>query len=114
VIAALARMGEWAHAQDQNIELLLLGGSLMVLVFETRQATRDMEVVILSPAETAGVRAMANTVGHARRLRRELPGAYNGVWQSVQPFLQPGRELKAKLAFDDLWEESHGSGGTTG
>jgi hypothetical protein len=36
VIAALARLGELARAQSQNVELLLLGGSLMVLVFETR------------------------------------------------------------------------------
>lgn len=47
-------------------------------------------------------------VADARRLLRELSGDYNDVWQSVEPFLQPGRELKAKLAFDDLWEESHG------
>jgi len=38
----------------------------------------------------------------------------NEVWLSVEPHLQPGRELKAKYAFDDLWEESHGSDGTIG
>jgi hypothetical protein len=172
VVAALGRLGELADAQNQNMELVLLGGSLMVLVFETRQATRDVDVVIVSPAETAGVRAMAKTIAaergwpddwlndaakgfmvgisqgpvvfsspgivvrrpafeqllamklcawrddvdiaDARRLLRELSGAYNEVWLGVEPYLQPGRELKAKFAFDDLWEESHGSGGTTG
>jgi len=172
VIEALTRLGELAHAQSQNVELVLLGGSLMVLVFETRQATRDVDVVILSPAETASVRAMAKSIAaergwpddwlndaakgfmvgvsqgpvifasqgivvrrpaieqllamklcawrddvdiaDARRLLRELSGAYNEAWRNVEPFLQPGRELKAKLAFDDLWEESHGSNRTTG
>ena len=49
-------------------------------------------------------------ISDAKRLLSELPGAYNEIWQMVVPFLQPGRELKAKYAFDDLWEESHGPG----
>jgi hypothetical protein len=48
-------------------------------------------------------------IADARRLLLELPGDYNHVWQSIETFLQTGRELKAKYAFDDLWEESHGS-----
>ncbi len=30
------------------------------------------------------------------------------VWQRVEPYLVPGRELKAQLAYDDLWESLHG------
>src|SRR5207253_2155664 len=37
-----------------------------VLVFETRQATRDVDVVILSPPETASVRAMAKSIAAER------------------------------------------------
>ena len=48
-------------------------------------------------------------IADARRLLQELSGAYNDVWQKVEPYLQPGRELKAHYAFDDLWDESHGS-----
>jgi hypothetical protein len=50
-------------------------------------------------------------IGDAKRLLQELSATYNDVWKEVQPFLLPGQELKAKLAFDDLWEESHGSSG---
>jgi len=167
VIAALARVGDLAHARGETIELLLLGGSVMVLVFETRQSTRDVDVVILHPAETTQVRAIAETVAQergwpadwlndgakgfvvgitkgpvvfsapgivvrrpaieqllamklcawrddvdiadARRLLRELQGSRQQVWEMISPHLQPGRELKAKYAFDDLWEESHGA-----
>jgi hypothetical protein len=48
-------------------------------------------------------------VADARRLLQELVGGYDEPWQSVHPYLQPGQELKAKYAFDDLWDESHGT-----
>jgi hypothetical protein len=31
------------------------------------------------------------------------------VWQAIEAFLVPGRELKARYAFEDLWESVHGS-----
>jgi len=45
----------------------------------------------------------------ARVLLHELRGERAGVWSQIQPFLVPGRELKAQYAFDDLWESEHGS-----
>jgi hypothetical protein len=30
------------------------------------------------------------------------------MWAAIARYLQPGRELKARYAFDDLWQESHG------
>ena len=138
----------------------------MVIVFETRDATRDVDVVILSPSDKVQVREFAATVAEerswpsdwlndaakgfltgpvsgpaifqsrgivvrrptieqllamklcswrddvdvadARRLLQELNGSQNEIWERVKPFLQPGRELKATYAFDDLWEERHG------
>jgi hypothetical protein len=167
LIDALTRLGELAAASAEQIELQLLGGSLMVLVFETRQSTRDVDVVIVAPRDTAKVRGLVEVVARergwpidwlndaakgflvgttqgpvvfaapgievrrpaieqllamklcawrddvdiadARRLLQELRGDYNEVWHRVTPHLQPGRELKAKYAFDDLWDESHGS-----
>jgi hypothetical protein len=164
---ALRRLGALASASGEQIELLLLGGSLMVLMFQTRSSTRDVDVVILAPHDAASVRSMAQTVAtekawpfdwlndaakgffigptdgptifsapgiqvrrpsieqllamklcawrddvdiaDARRLLQELSGAYDKVWESLVPYLQPGRELKARYAFDDLWDESHGA-----
>jgi hypothetical protein len=36
VIDALTRLGELAAAQGRKVKLLLVGGGIMVLVFETR------------------------------------------------------------------------------
>jgi hypothetical protein len=30
------------------------------------------------------------------------------IWHTILRFLVPGRELKARLAFDELWEQAHG------
>ena len=43
-------------------------------------------------------------ISDARRLLQELPNDRDKAWLMIQPFLQPGRELKARYAFDDLWE----------
>ena len=49
-------------------------------------------------------------IADSRRLLQDLmPNAdRNTIWKKVEPFLIPGRELKSKLAFDDLWETTDG------
>lgn len=166
IIDALTRIGELAAARGQTVELLLIGGSVMVLLFGTRQSTRDVDVVILVPSDAAQVRDLARAVaeerswphdwlndaakgfvvgpldgpvlfsaqgitvrrpsieqllamklcawrddvdiGDARRLLQELSGEREDIWRGVAPHLQPGRELKARYAFEDLWEDTHG------
>ncbi len=167
VIDALTRIGELATAQGQQVHLLLLGGGVMVLVFGAREATRDLDVVVLPPSDPAAVRRIAAAVAaergwppdwlndaakgfmvgissgpvifsavgievrrpaleqllgmklcawrddvdiaDAKRLLSELAGDYNDVWSRVEPYIQPGRELKAQYAFSDLWEDLHGN-----
>jgi hypothetical protein len=167
VIDALTRLGQLAQKQNETIELVLVGGSLMVLLFGTRESTRDVDVLILAPPDIKRVRDMAKSVASernwpddwlndaakgfmiglsqgpvvfsspgivvrrpaieqllamklsawrddvdiadARRLLQELPDAYNEVWQKIVPYLQPGKQLKARYAFDDLWEALHGT-----
>lgn len=49
-------------------------------------------------------------IADAARLFQEL-GPHSdreAVWQSLLPFVVPGRELKAQYAFMDLWESIHG------
>ena len=43
---ALRRLGELAHAQDQVIELLAVGGAVMVLAYDARLATHDVDAVL--------------------------------------------------------------------
>lgn len=48
-------------------------------------------------------------VEDARLLLRSLVGDRDVAWRSIEPHLVPGRELKARYAFEDLWEAEHGS-----
>ncbi len=48
-------------------------------------------------------------IGDARLLLSKLAGSRDGIWSLIEPFLVPGRELKARYAFEDLWELEHGS-----
>ncbi|HZL35047.1 MAG TPA: hypothetical protein VFC78_07040 [Tepidisphaeraceae bacterium] len=165
-ILALCRLGEVARLAGANVELLLLGGGAMVLSFNARQSTKDLDVVILAPDDRArvyewakqiafelswpddwlndavkgfvvsgsdckevlsspGIRVWVPAVeqllamklcawrddvdiGDARRLLRELTGSNEDIWRRVEPLLLPGRELKARYAFADLWESTHG------
>ena len=45
-------------------------------------------------------------IDDARLLLSRLPeiGDREAVWAVVEPYVVPGRELKARYAFDDLWE----------
>jgi len=45
----------------------------------------------------------------ARLLLSKLAGSRDAVWKQIEPHLVPGRELKARYAFDDLWEARRGS-----
>ena len=47
-------------------------------------------------------------IADAKRLLQELHGEKEQTWERINPFLQSGKELKARYAFDDLWEDSHG------
>jgi len=62
IIEALERLGQLAEARSETIELVLVGGALMVLSYEARQTTRDVDVVILEPKDASTVRGMAKTV----------------------------------------------------
>ena len=48
-------------------------------------------------------------VEDARRLLQECRGHRDDIWQRVERHVVPGRELKARYAFDDLWESEYGS-----
>lgn len=167
IIEALKRLGDLAQQQGYSIELLLVGGAAMVLMFDARPSTHDVDVLILSPAEAQIVRKLARQVAQefelfpdwlndgakgylvgvsqgetifsapgivikspaiaqllamklsawrddvdiedARRLLQALAGEQQQVWAAIELYLVPGTELKARYAFLDLWEDTHGS-----
>lgn len=59
IVQALERLGELAHQQGYSIELLLMGGAAMVLMYNARPSTRDVDVLILSPQKAQVVRDLA-------------------------------------------------------
>ncbi len=63
ILDALKHLGELALAQGEQIELVLMGGALMVVLFGERQSTRDLDVLIILPKEAAKIRPLAQKVG---------------------------------------------------
>jgi predicted nucleotidyltransferase len=49
ITTALTRLGELALEQNETIHLLIVGGAALVLAYEVRQSTHDVDVIILSP-----------------------------------------------------------------
>ena len=59
ITAALQRLGELALQNGYAIELLVVGGTVMVLRYEARLATHDIDAVILAPEAAHLVRTLA-------------------------------------------------------
>lgn len=74
---ALERLGELATTQNIQIELLLVGGAAMVLLYNACLLTRDIDVVILRPQQAHLVRSLALQV--AEELDLPLDWLNDGV-----------------------------------
>jgi Nucleotidyltransferase of unknown function (DUF6036) len=148
-------------------EILVAGGAAVVVLYGTREATKDVDAFAASSTDSSALRRAAKRVASAldlpenwlndgakgylngvlpgkvlldrpsllvralapqqllamklsawrddmdiadaKVLLREFSGERAEVWGLVEPFLVPGRELKARYAFDDLWEAERGS-----
>jgi predicted nucleotidyltransferase len=62
----LRRLGELAQSQGIHVRLALVGGAAMVLGYGARQSTRDVDAVILSPAEAKLVRNLVKKIAAER------------------------------------------------
>lgn len=58
----IKRLGQLAVDSGLKIELVLVGGALMVLRFHARESTRDVDVAVVAPAEAQKVRELARLV----------------------------------------------------
>ena len=63
---ALTLMGTLAHAEGKTLEIAVYGGSALMLLFDWRQATRDVDAVF--EADKADVRRLATNVADALHL----------------------------------------------
>lgn len=156
-----------AMGTAQREEIVLAGGAALVLLYNAREATRDVDVCSTVSGGSAVLREAARRVAgtldlpedwlndgakgylkgvlpgevlldrpgllvraleprqllamklsawrddvdinDARLLLPKVQGQREEVWRAIEPFLVPGRELKARYAFEDLWESVHGS-----
>ncbi len=149
-------------------ELVILGGAALIMLYEARESTRDVDAIVAGRAVMDASKRIATKIGlppdwlndgakgyvhglaigdavfsspslvvktlapqqllamklsawrddvdidDARLLLSnilDLRGARpkDEVWSSIEGHLVPGRELKARYAFDDLWEEERGA-----
>lgn len=83
------------------------GLSLGPVVFEST----FLKVYSLAPAQLLAMKLSAwrddLDISDAAALMKRITGTKQIVWDLVAPHLVPGRELKAKYAYDDLWEYLH-------
>jgi len=165
-LEALARELETTRTVRRE-EVVIAGGAALVLMYNAREATKDVDVCSIGSSSSAALREAARRVAvtlalpedwlndgvkgylnglllgevlldrpallvralgpqqllamklsawrddvdisDARLLLPEIQGMREEVWDAIAPFLVPGRELKARYAFDDLWESVHGS-----
>ena len=66
IVRALERLGQLAEARGTKVELLLVGRAVMVLLYDARESTRDVDVIVLAPREVGTVRELARVVASER------------------------------------------------
>lgn len=59
---ALVRLGELAAADGHTLTLIVVGGAAMVLNYQSRYATQDVDAFFVTPPEARATRAWAKTV----------------------------------------------------
>ena len=59
IVTALERLGQLALADGYTLHLVIVGGAAMVLGYDARQSTQDIDALFLPPPEARVVRAWA-------------------------------------------------------
>ena len=62
MISALERLGQLAAADGSILHLMVVGGAAMVLGYNARQSTHDIDALFLPPPEAHVVRAWAKVI----------------------------------------------------
>jgi hypothetical protein len=94
----LQRLGELAQSKGFHIQLTLVGGAAMVLGFDARQSTRDVDAIILEPDEVKRVRTLARQVAEEKDwpedwLNDGAKGYMIGFSEGPKLFSSPGIEV---------------------
>ena len=99
ITEALQRLGELTEQQGDHIELLLMGGAVMVLMYDARVSTRDVDALVLSPQEAHTIRELVKQVAQERDLPEDwlndgAKGYLVGLSQGPIIFTAPGIDVR--------------------
>lgn len=86
LIRALTRMGELAQAEGVQLEMCLYGGAAMMLAYDAREITKDVDAVV-HPTEV-GFRL-------ARRVAGEMKLPEHWLNDDVKQFIAPSEKTRA-------------------
>jgi hypothetical protein len=100
IVDGIERIGQLAVESGTEIQLVLIGGALMVLRFQARESTRDVDVAILEPAQAQRVREFARAVATeqgwpADWLNDGAKGYLIGLSNGPVIFSAPGIEVRS-------------------
>ena len=80
---------------------------------DTVYSSPNLVVKTLAPQQLLAMKLSAwrddIDIDDARLLLSKVSGSKDEIWSSLEAHLVPGRELKARYAFEDLWEVEHGA-----
>jgi hypothetical protein len=81
---ALTRLGELAAAEGHTLTLIVVGGAAMVLNYQSRDATQDVDAFFVTPPEARETRTWAATVATELRLPTDwLNDGAKGFMQGI-------------------------------
>jgi hypothetical protein len=163
IISAFKELSKQLGTPETPFELFIVGGAALVLLYDARETTKDVDIVqcdsavrdaslkvavqlnlpadwlndgakgyvhgmtqgeVIFRTPTLIVRALAQPqllamklsawrddldIEDARLLLSKMHTDKENVWRQIEPYLVPGRELKARYAFEDLWESEYGT-----
>lgn len=92
---ALTQLGQLALAEQSTIELLVMGGAAMVLAYQARESTHDIDALIVKPHVARLVREWAVTVAQTMGLEDDwlndgAKGFLHGIDVGPIVFQSPG------------------------
>jgi hypothetical protein len=106
ILEAFEALADELGASGPPIDLYVVRGAALVLLYNARDSTKDVDAFTLAMKLSAWRDDI--DIEDARLLLARLAGSKAAVWAQVEPHLVPGDELKAQYAFEDLWEASRG------
>lgn len=93
ILQVLRRLGELANVDNLEIELIIVGGTIMVLEFNTRSETEDVDLILSIPTDWQVIQYLAVKVAV------EYKWDVGWVNAAAQIFFRNLPEAKGKLLF---------------